>query len=81
MPGLPVPDWHADMKEAIEQLAIKPTSSALGAVLRFYRRRVFNNHYIDTTVASRKKHTGRWKVFAAADFRERSAQPHRRHGE
>src|SRR5262249_30179721 len=64
------PDFHADLRDALEALLGKPDSRGLGNKLRFYRRRVFQERFIDQ--AGSKQRAARWAVFPSTDFRRRA---------
>jgi hypothetical protein len=75
-PPAPVPDWHAEMKDALESLLGKPDTRGLGNKLRAYRRRVFAGLYLDQVGISH--HAARWAVYSARDFRQRVLDQHAR---
>jgi hypothetical protein len=60
------PDWHADMRSAVETLAGRGDSRALGNKLRSYRRRIFSGRFIDQ--AGTQHRAARWVVLPASDF-------------
>jgi hypothetical protein len=62
------PDWHADMRAAIEGVAGKLDSRALGNRLRSFRRRVFGGFFLDRAGTARR--AVRWAVYPASAFRE-----------
>jgi hypothetical protein len=68
-PPAPVPDWHAEMKDALESLVGKPDARGLGFKLRSYRRRVFGALYLDHAGSCQR--AIRWAVYPAGDFRQR----------
>jgi hypothetical protein len=65
-PASPPPEYHADMRAAVEQLVGRSDSRALGNTLRRYRRRIFGGRFIDQ--AGKDHSAARWAVFNAADF-------------
>jgi hypothetical protein len=71
------PDFHADLRDALEALLGKPDSRGLGNKLRFYRRRVFQERFIDQ--AGSKQRAARWAVFPSTDFRRRAKDTHQIH--
>ncbi len=76
-PPDPMPDFYADMKDALEGLLGKPDSRNLGTRLRSYRRRIFNGLFIDH--AGTVKHAIRWAVFPAEAFRAKAKYTHHAH--
>lgn len=66
-PPVPLPDYHAPMKAAIESLVAKPEARPLGNKLRAYRRRIFNGRFIDK--AGDAEQGARWVVYNAEEFR------------
>jgi hypothetical protein len=68
------PDFHADLRDALEALLGKPSSRALGNKLRTYRRRVFQGRFIDQ--AGSEQRAARWAVFPATEFRRRPKKTH-----
>jgi hypothetical protein len=72
-PPSPVPDYHADMKDALEALLSRPDARGLGTKLRSYRRRVFGGLFFDH--AGTLSRAVRWAVFPARDFRRWSKNP------
>jgi hypothetical protein len=72
------PDFHADLKAALEALLGRPDTRGLGNRLRTYRRRIFQGRFIDQT--GTKQRAARWAVYPAADFsRSRGEQTHQTH--
>jgi hypothetical protein len=71
------PDFHADLKDALEALLGKPDARGLGNRLRTFRRRVFQGRFIDQ--AGTEQRAARWAVYPATEFRRRSAKTHRTH--
>jgi hypothetical protein len=63
------PDWHADMKSALESLLRRPDARLLGNKLRTFRRRIFCGRFIDR--AATEHRAVRWAVFPASAFGER----------
>jgi hypothetical protein len=61
-----VPIEIAELKDAIEGLAGKLDARGLGYKLRAFRRRVFNDQFLDQAASSHK--TIRWAVFPASAF-------------
>jgi hypothetical protein len=74
-PPTPLPDWHEDMKAALEALVGRADSRSLGNKLRNYRRRIFAGRFID--YASTKQRAARWAVFPASAFRDRLKNTHK----
>jgi hypothetical protein len=60
------PDWHGDMRAAIESLIGRGDSRALGIKLRQYRRRIFGGRYFDR--AGQEHRAIRWHVYPASAF-------------
>ena len=76
--GSAPPDWHHDMKDAIEQLVGRLDSRPLGTLLRSHKRRIFNGRFLDRAGVSHK--AVRWAVFPASEFRARARNtPHAPH--
>jgi hypothetical protein len=71
------PDWHAEMRDAIEALVGRGDSRALGTRLRSYRRRIFGGRFIDR--AGQQRRAARWAVYPAAEFRARREDTHHTH--
>jgi hypothetical protein len=71
-PRDPPPDFHADLKEALESLLDKLDARALGNKLRTYRRRVFRGRFFDQT--GTKHHAARWAVYPADAFHDRATK-------
>jgi hypothetical protein len=76
-PPKPAPDWHADMRAAVEALVGKGDSRLLGNKLRSYRRRVFQGRFIDK--AGEQRRAACWAVFPAGQFRNGVNQTHKTH--
>jgi hypothetical protein len=76
-PPDPLPNWHSDMKDALEALVSKPDARGLGARLRSYRRRIFQGRFIDQ--AGTEHRAARWAVFPAAAFGRRPKHTHHTH--
>jgi hypothetical protein len=76
-PPTPLPDFYADLRDALEALLGKPDSRGLGNRLRFYRRRVFEGRYGDQ--AGSKQRAARWAVFPATEFSRRPKETHQTH--
>jgi hypothetical protein len=76
-PPSPAPDWHADLKDAIEALVGRADARLLGNRLRSYRRRVFCDRYIDQ--AGTQQRAARWAVYPADQLRQRAGQTHQTH--
>lgn len=64
----PTPDYHADLKAALETMFGKPDSRALGNKLRSYRRRIFEGRFIDHVGTEHR--AVRWGVYPASAFRQ-----------
>jgi hypothetical protein len=71
------PDFHADLRDALEALLGKPDARGLGNRLRSYRRRIFDGRFIDQ--AGTEKRAARWAAFPAAAFRRRPEKTHETH--
>jgi hypothetical protein len=71
------PEFHSDLRDALEALLGKPDSRALGNKLRSYRRRVFQGRFIDQ--AGSEQRAARWAVYPATDFRRRPKDTHQTH--
>ncbi len=76
-PPLPLPDYHADLRDALEALLGKPDARALGNRLRSDRRRIFDGRFIDQ--AGTEKRAARWAAFPAGEFRRRPEKTHQTH--
>jgi hypothetical protein len=76
-PPNPMPDFYADLRDALEALLGKPDSRGLGIRLRSYRRRVFRGRFIDQ--AGTKQRAARWAVFPAAEFGRGVKHTHHTH--
>jgi hypothetical protein len=68
-PPSPAPDYHADMKDALEALLGRPDARGLGTKLRSYRRRVFGGLFFDQ--AGTHSRAIRWAVYPAKAFLRR----------
>ncbi|HJT79288.1 MAG TPA: bifunctional DNA primase/polymerase, partial [Gemmataceae bacterium] len=68
-PPSPVPDYHAELKAALETMLGRPDARGLGNRLRSYRRRVFRGRYIDRTGLEHS--AARWAVHPAGELRRR----------
>jgi hypothetical protein len=71
------PDWHGDMRAAVEALVGKADSRLLGNRLRSYRRRVFQGRFIDK--AGQQQRATRWAVYPAGRFRDGVNKTHKTH--
>jgi hypothetical protein len=72
------PDYHADMRSAVETLIGRPDARALGNRLRSYRRRIFQRRFIDRV--GKEHQAARWAVFPADEFKARLQEtPHTPH--
>jgi hypothetical protein len=71
------PEWHAEMRDAIEALVGRGDSRALGTRLRSFRRRIFGGRFIDR--AGQQRRAARWAVYPAAEFRARREDTHHTH--
>ena len=71
------PDYHDDMKDALEALIGKPDARLLGNRLRSYRRRVFQGWFIDH--AGTEQRAVRWAVYPDTDFQRRANKTHETH--
>jgi hypothetical protein len=76
-PPKPAPDWHTDMRAAVEALVGKADSRLLGNKLRSYRRRVFQGRFIDK--AGEQRRAACWAVFPAGQFRNGVNETHKTH--
>lgn len=76
-PPDPPPEWHGDMKDALEALVGKPDARGLGTRLRSYRRRLFQGRFIDQ--AGTQQRAARWAVFPATEFGRRPEHTHDTH--
>lgn len=76
-PPLSPPDFHADLRAALEALLGKPDSRALGNRLRTYRRRIFQGRFFDH--AGTEQRAARWAVFPATEFHDRLKKTHETH--
>jgi hypothetical protein len=72
-PPKPAPDWHADMKAAVESLIGRGDSRLLGYKLRAYRRRVFQGCFIDKV--GKDHQAARWAVYPESVFRRPPGNP------
>jgi hypothetical protein len=61
------PDWHAEMRAAIDGLVDRGDARRLGNRLRLYRRRIFSGRYIDH--AGSEHRAIRWAAYPASTFR------------
>jgi hypothetical protein len=68
---------HADLRDALEGLLGKLDARLLGNKLRSYRRRVFEDRFIDH--AGTKQRAARWAVFPAEAFRNAAKDTHQTH--
>jgi hypothetical protein len=76
-PPSPAPDWHGDMRAAVEGLVGKGDSRLLGNKLRSYRRRVFQGRFIDK--AGEQQRAARWAVYPAGAFLDGVSKTHQTH--
>lgn len=65
---------HPDLRDAVETLAGRLDSRALGNQLRTYRRRIFGDRYLNR--AGTNHHAARWTVYRAAEFSGPKDTPH-----
>jgi hypothetical protein len=65
-PPSPAPDWHPEMRDAVEGLCGKADARSLGNKLRHYSRRVFGDRYIDRLGTAHN--AARWVVRLASEF-------------
>jgi hypothetical protein len=71
------PDWHVEMRDAIETLVGRADGRALGNKLRSCRRRIFEGRFIDK--AGQEQRAARWAVYSAGDFGRRVNKTHETH--
>jgi hypothetical protein len=71
------PDFHADLRAALEALLGKPDSRGLGNKLRAYRRRIFQGRFFDH--AGTEQRAVRWAVYPATEFHDRLKRTHETH--
>ncbi len=71
-PPTPTPDYHDDLRDALESLLGKPDSRKLGILLRSYRRRIFRGLFIDQNGSENR--AVRWVARSATEF-GRSGKP------
>jgi len=76
-PPVSPPDYHADLKSALEALLGKPESRGLGNRLRTYRRRIFQGRFFDHVGTEQR--AARWAVFPATQFHDRLKKTHDTH--
>jgi hypothetical protein len=76
-PPVQPPEFHNDLRDALEALLGKPDSRGLGNKLRSYRRRMFQRRFIDQTGTEQR--AARWAVFPASDFSRRPKNTHKTH--
>jgi hypothetical protein len=76
-PPEPIPDWHTDLREAVEALVGKLDVRGLGNRLRTYRRRVVGDRFLD--LAGTVQRAARWAVFPAGEFGRRPEKIHQTH--
>jgi hypothetical protein len=65
------PDWHGDMRSALETPIGRPDSQRLGNKLRRYRHTNLGGRYIDDV--GHQHRAVRWAVFPAAASEDRPA--------
>jgi hypothetical protein len=65
------PDWHAEMRAAIDGLVDRGDARRLGNRLRLFRRRIFSGRYIDHAGSAQR--AIRWAVYPASTFRADNA--------
>jgi hypothetical protein len=65
-----LPDFCADLRDALETLVHKLDTRLLGNKLRTYRRRVFQGRFIDQAGIQHK--AARWAVYSANEFHTRT---------
>jgi hypothetical protein len=68
-PGDPVPDYHALMEDAVLSLVGRLDARSLGNQLRKFKRRVFDQRFLDRAGTSHQ--AALWVVRPASDFRTR----------
>jgi len=61
-PEVPVPDWHADLKSAVEELVGKLDGRTLGYRFRHFARRNFGGKMIDRATSVSSTNSARWVV-------------------
>jgi hypothetical protein len=71
------PEFHADLKAALEALLGKPDARSLGNRLRTYKRRIFQGRFLD--MAGTRQRAARWAVFPASEFGRRGEKTHETH--
>jgi hypothetical protein len=71
------PDYHADLRDALEALLGRPDARGLGNRLRSYRRRVFQGRFIDQ--AGTEQRAARWAVYPATEFGRGLKKTHQTH--
>jgi hypothetical protein len=77
-PPSEAPALYVDLRDALEALLGKLDSRSLGTLLRSYRRRVFQERFIDQVGKEHK--AARWAVFPASQFHKRPEHtPHTPH--
>jgi hypothetical protein len=64
-PPAPVPEWHGDLKSAVEEMCGKLDGRTLGYRFRQYQRRNFGGRMLDKAGEDRN-HGNRWAVFDVA---------------
>jgi hypothetical protein len=73
----PTPDWHGDVKDALEALLGRPDARGLGTKLRGYRRRVLGGLFFDH--AGSHGRAIRWAVFPVGQFSRGEPDTHHTH--
>jgi hypothetical protein len=76
LPASP-PEYHTDMRAAMEGLLGKPDARGLGTKLRSYRHRVFQGRFFER--AGTKQRAVRWAVYPAKDFSRGVKNTHSTH--
>src|SRR5262249_42833125 len=71
------PEFHADLREALESLLGEPDARALGTRLRSFRRRVFQLRFIDQV--GKHPRAPRWAVYPASEFHRQPQDTHHTH--
>jgi hypothetical protein len=64
-PADPAPEWHADMKTAVEEMCGRLDGRTLGYRLRHFARRNFGGKMVDRAAAVSATNSIRWAVFPA----------------
>jgi hypothetical protein len=76
-PPVSVPDWHADLRSAVEELCGRLDGRTLGYRFRHFQRRNFNGRMLDKVSAPHG--STRWAVVPAGQSRTGADHAHHRH--